>query len=533
MKRLLPLLLAVSCAPAIPVCSPDTCAGGCCDERGVCVAGRNRLSCGLGGNACATCTGEDVCSDGVCRTEVDAGVDAGVVDAGDEVDAGRLRIVTLRQTDEYVWPDGGVSSDVVDLSLSGAPLQYVDSAGQWRSVLPTRSGAPAATFIDVPAGPYVVTRGSDFIVSDVDALELGVRTLGRRTPVANRTVYTLEVAGVPTPRFQDVVAVAGLQSGLVADSFRTTGPFDAGLLNATGDLSAQTLTALPAEGDALTVLVRRSSTDAGLTWSTVHFSGTTAAPALALGQTATVRVTVTPQAATSQAVTLRSSELEQFVTDANPAATVTSTQLVAIGSSSVMRTAGGDVEGRTPMLVSLSNAAGRPDSSGVITVGNPFTNLDVVWEARAFATVPLTVSGRTLNRSIEAVTATSSDGAPRVTLSPVRFLRINGATATTNRTGVGVSPAIEWSAPAVGRPTSYLVLILKLTPQGTGLTDQLIARVRTPFARVKLPPGLLTEGDAFVAMIIAAETGFDARVWPLHVKRDTGRSVAITNPFVP
>lgn len=72
-----------------PTCDAESCAGGCCDEVGVCHAGRETSSCGKGGVMCADCgaTGLVCVAAQVCTTAV--GGDAGTgSDAGNTSDAG-------------------------------------------------------------------------------------------------------------------------------------------------------------------------------------------------------------------------------------------------------------------------------------------------------------------------------------------------------------------------------------------------------------------------------------------------------------
>jgi hypothetical protein len=81
------LSLAVGCSPTARCF--ETCAG-CCADDGTCLSGNSEAQCGHLGAACATCTSEKACLDGVCTTPpgtsqptTDGGTDAGpVMDAG-------------------------------------------------------------------------------------------------------------------------------------------------------------------------------------------------------------------------------------------------------------------------------------------------------------------------------------------------------------------------------------------------------------------------------------------------------------------
>jgi hypothetical protein len=82
-------------------CSRQSCANGCCSSLGECITTPSVEACGLAGTTCSLCGPGRGCDDGVCRVpevtgggagggdgtvEVDAGVDAGIVDAGIDCD---------------------------------------------------------------------------------------------------------------------------------------------------------------------------------------------------------------------------------------------------------------------------------------------------------------------------------------------------------------------------------------------------------------------------------------------------------------
>ncbi|HCF58915.1 MAG TPA: hypothetical protein DFS52_13100, partial [Myxococcales bacterium] len=50
-----------------PPCDATTCPEGCCDSSGICQPGDTAAACGAAGAACASCEGEDVCTEGACQ----------------------------------------------------------------------------------------------------------------------------------------------------------------------------------------------------------------------------------------------------------------------------------------------------------------------------------------------------------------------------------------------------------------------------------------------------------------------------------
>ncbi len=93
--------LVASCGPTAKPCGPSTCADGCCDELGECVAGTALFECGAGGASCTRCQANQSCQQGTCSL-IDGGdydasflmapdaafdPEAGVYDAGPDAGA--------------------------------------------------------------------------------------------------------------------------------------------------------------------------------------------------------------------------------------------------------------------------------------------------------------------------------------------------------------------------------------------------------------------------------------------------------------
>ncbi len=492
---------------------------------------------------CSSCEGALQCVAGACvMPPMDAGVDvdAGVPDAGEApLDAGQLRTVRVRRTDEALLPDGGVRVTQFNLATSvNQRLLYEDGTGEWIEVMPTESGLELR-YDGIPVGPYVLARAFEYVVSDADDFELGARTLGKRDrPISNASAtLTVELRGVPTAR-GDTVGLTSLSSGTTSDVMSLATPNDGGIATATTDfgVALQPFGMSGADGDELTVVLKRTVTDGGNSWSAAHSSATVPAPELASQQTAMTTVTLTPLAQELLQVNVRASDFEQFVTDVSPGATVLSTiATVSAFTGSSRPGAGGDFVGRSTSIASASLQPGRGDLALAMTFGRPFGAAPLVVEGRLNALVSFSLSGRTLSRPTEAMSTTRADGGVlEVTLSPPRFVRINGESATVNRTGVGVTPVIEWSPPTVGTPGTFVVTFYKLTPQGTTLTQSLVAQVRTPFSRLRVPPFALTVGEAYVAYVTAfTTTGFDPRRFGFHNDRESGRAALVTAIFIP
>jgi hypothetical protein len=89
-------------------------------------------------------------------------------------------------------------------------------------------------------------------------------------------------------------------------------------------------------------------------------------------------------------------------------------------------------------------------------------------------------------------------------VTPPLSPEINGLDAFAGPAGVGTSPTVSWSPPAIGAPTSYVVLVSQPVESATGGTTFLnIAYITTTGTSVSVPPGLLEPGVTYVAAITA------------------------------
>lgn len=112
------------------------------------------------------------------------------------------------------------------------------------------------------------------------------------------------------------------------------------------------------------------------------------------------------------------------------------------------------------------------------------------------------------------------------TLSPVREIRVNGVPASTPLSGVGLTPRLSWSAPAMGAPTRYGVTI-------NDVADQSFAAVfYTTATQLDVPPLTLTAGRNYVAIVTAERGSYDP-LRPNFVPPEVEFISAITDPFRP
>jgi hypothetical protein len=122
-------------------------------------------------------------------------------------------------------------------------------------------------------------------------------------------------------------------------------------------------------------------------------------------------------------------------------------------------------------------------------------------------------------------------GAPSIiepALGPARLPSIAGRDALLPQAGVGVTPVISWSAPTLGTPTRYTVVIHDLS--GGALTR---ASITVSGNSVTIPPLVLVPGSVYVAAIVAIwEPNFDFTA-PNRVTAPRDLVPLFTAPFAP
>lgn len=114
--RTLLLVLAlgtVSACSSKPVCSPSSCASGCCDSSGVCQSGIAATACGIGGASCRLCSLGETCQQGLCAGSIGVGGGSSGVGGGSSGVGGGTSGV------------GGGASGVVGGGASGTGLEIV------------------------------------------------------------------------------------------------------------------------------------------------------------------------------------------------------------------------------------------------------------------------------------------------------------------------------------------------------------------------------------------------------------------------
>ncbi len=116
------------------------------------------------------------------------------------------------------------------------------------------------------------------------------------------------------------------------------------------------------------------------------------------------------------------------------------------------------------------------------------------------------------------------------TLTPVRAITLNGADASQALTGVGLTPLVAWSAPAVGTPSRYTVTVTQFYVSGVTTLGTVVGSFTTRDLSLRLPPGVLSSGKTYSLEIVADDSVAIGDAF--HVLGE-GTAGALSNTFVP
>jgi hypothetical protein len=121
----------------------------------------------------------------------------------------------------------------------------------------------------------------------------------------------------------------------------------------------------------------------------------------------------------------------------------------------------------------------------------------------------------------------------------VRAPTLAGKDLFAELTGVGATPVLAWQPPALGEPTSVLITLAQAIPEPPGSYPPgwyTAASFVVPgdVTSVRLPPGVLREGEHYVLVIKAIrQVGQDVRVAPHRTYVEFAFAEAVTSPFTP
>jgi hypothetical protein len=191
-----------------------------------------------------------------------------------------------------------------------------------------------------------------------------------------------------------------------------------------------------------------------------------------------------------------------------------------------------------PDLALALPPAGSTDLTLSMQFGDPFPSswpLGIATSSNFF--VNYTAAGASATAFDGAIASqTALVGAPPAIVpivSPVRAPTVNGVDAFTERTGVGLTPQVAWTAPSLGTPSSYAVHVRAIVNASGATRFNYAGSVYTRDTSVTLPPGLLASGQRYFFVVTAYSEPVDFDATPLQDAYPLGFAEALLAPVTP
>ncbi len=402
------------------------------------------------------------------------------------------------------YTDGAVP---IDLS-SRVVAAYVRSGGSYNVIVGTGTSSGTFTIAGVPAGYYLLRLGGQYLWTSnavVNADFFASYRSDAATPV-NSTTITFNLANLNAWQSTDFFEMVDPKStgftpfpGVVGETtFTGVFPYINPLSDSTqGDKTYfMQLVTQPVGGYDFTSAERFFAPH---TFVQVDGANTTVSGTLkTIVQNQTFRANINGADLAAQTVA------------ANPGAVLSQTILfldVYPGSL-----ANGETTS-TPDLIGYGFNAGSSlltvnADLGNVYFGNPFpTTWPLFAGYQYFANTNYVAPGATNPVAIPTNVVGYITTMPSPT-NPIRPLvgvatspSVGGRDFFANLSGIGLTPTLTWAPPSVGRANAYAVFVYQLANNGGNTEYFQIARLQTQGTVLKLPPGLLSSGQAYVFLV--------------------------------
>jgi len=198
--------------------------------------------------------------------------------------------------------------------------------------------------------------------------------------------------------------------------------------------------------------------------------------------------------------------------------------------------------GRYPALVgySIQNGPITTDfaASQAIPYGDPFPTLWTRFlECRQVGTVQVIAPGASSGTTFDIGASTTTTALPTANspLTPLQAapttLTINGASLAQQQDAVGTTPTIGWQDPSGAG--NYRASLYQLTNQGGATVKTIVFSLTTTTTSFQVPPGVLTPGNAYVAVVDAINEPLDLSTTPFKYALPVGFAATLSSPFTP
>jgi len=170
----------------------------------------------------------------------------------------------------------------------------------------------------------------------------------------------------------------------------------------------------------------------------------------------------------------------------------------------------------SPDLMLYTPSDGTANVDATVSYGNPYVTLGKPWDEYAiinyFFAVPVQLGtaaphlefvGYAANLSLDELPG----GVVRPLISPVRDVRIAGKDLRSPQAGVGLSPTVQWDAPAIGQATQYFIALKILTATATRTAATTVATFITKDRTLQIPSTFLASGATYILSMTAIDFG--------------------------
>jgi hypothetical protein len=241
---------------------------------------------------------------------------------------------------------------------------------------------------------------------------------------------------------------------------------------------------------------------------------------------------------TTPSFNLLRSAWASFASTVNPTASVSENFLGVVANYAPSGDAAIDLQ---PQLASMFKNSDTTDVNlGTLAYANPFPStwaelLEVSTKYHVSYIAPgATAAFDAYPRVSQQVVLSSAGSTVSPMLSPVQAVKIAGRAATTQLSGVGLTPTISWSAPSLGTPQAYAVYVYKLANSNGASQVSTAAVFYTKGTNVMVPPSLLASGTTYYVSIWALISGtVDLTYSPYRKRLPHAWANALTPTFTP
>jgi hypothetical protein len=476
----------------------------------------------------ATCGGGQTCNAGACVTS---------------------QTVTGSRLVSF-WPEASAVTTVAAPDAAGRTVEALVADGKGGFV--TYGGTIAAdgsfSIAGVPAGPFrLLFTGADGVLHVLDSpgspVDLGYDVLGRADVAAATAgadadfVVTgfapgdlLEATSANADVHVEASVAAAAPAATRVNWATAAGGAPANLLGAADPLVIHQLSASTADTSAGLLPIFVSS-------GAVSVSGTAMSPGVV---TTVAAELVPPTVVGSLAVDWRTTQFEALAAGMGPAGTAVSAHTLTVGASADLASTPGPVAQGEPTLVTFSVAPATPDLTTNTPVGYAQFLPAPLWsewrEVSVAAQATYTFGTATALPEVAAVVQREAmPGAAIIqpSLSPVGAPLVGGLDAHAPQTGVGLTPALSWSAPAIGTPSYYVVEVRALGATNGATVSTPVATFTTTSTSVTVPPAYLQPGGSYYARIEAVQIPAGGPSAPFRSAGTWARASTLTAVFTP